>query len=55
MNGVIRHDVALHCIEWHAMLLDGVAWHAPFSNRPCNVSLSTGGGGTVDKLTGAPL
>ena len=27
MNGVIRHDVALHCIEWHAMLLDGVVWH----------------------------
>ena len=27
MNGVIRHAVALHCIEWHAMLLDGVVWH----------------------------
>ena len=31
---------------------------APLFNRPCNVSLSTGGGGTVEKLTiltGAPL
>ena len=27
MNGVIWYVVALHCIEWHAMLLDGGAWH----------------------------
>ena len=27
MNGVTWHAVALHCTEWHAMVLNGVTYH----------------------------